>query len=177
MDGLTLAAAALAIAVEESRDAALRQAVLERERLAVAAEDRGSFLAQRLYTGSTQVPSAMPPMTWRAAHTRVHNQTLELRDVMDEARRALRRGHADRALALLDAELDRDEPAEDDSSAEEAEDDSSAEKETDQKPEPAHRCVVCGLTRRSVDRMLPTGRWANLPMEQRLVCDDCDAAQ
>ena len=168
MDAVTLVAAALAIAAEESRNAALQECLLQRERAAMTAEDRGSFLAQRLYTGSTQVPSAMPPMTWRAAHTRVHNETLELRDVMDEARRALRSGYADRALALLDAELDRDEPAEDDSSAEE---------ETDQEPEPAHRCVVCGLTFRSVNLMLPTGRWANLPMEQRLVCDDCDAAQ
>ncbi len=168
MDAVTLVAAALAIAADDSRNAALAEALLERERAAMTAEDRGSFLAQRLYTGPTQVPSAMPPMTWRAAHTRVHNETLELRDVMDEARRALRSGYADRALALLDAELDRDEPAEDDSSAEE---------ETDEELPPMHRCVVCGLTRRSVTLMLPTSRWANLPMEQRLVCDDCDAAQ
>ena len=47
MDAVTLAAAALAIAVDESRDAALRQALLERERLAMAVEDRDSFVAQR----------------------------------------------------------------------------------------------------------------------------------
>ena len=118
----------------------------------------------------------MPPMTWRAAHTHLHNDALEVRDVMDEARRALRRGFADRALALLDAELDRD----DSSAAEEESDQEPAEEESDQEPaeEPAHRCVVCGLTRSSVTLMLPTGRWANLPMEQRLVCDDCfEAAQ
>ena len=84
---------------------------------------------------------------------------------MDEARRALRRGHADRALALLDAELDRDEPA----------DDSSAEEDTDDEPPPRHRCVLCGLTFRNVNLQLPTGRWANLPMEQRRVCDGCEA--
>ena len=167
MDAVTLVAAALAISVDDSRNAALQEALLERERAAMTAEDRGSFFAQRLYTGSTQVPSAMPPMTWRAAHTRVHNDSLERRDVMDEARRALRRGHADRALALLDAELDRDELA----------DDSSAEEETDEEPPPRHRCVLCGLTFRSVNLQLPTGRWANLPMEQRLVCDGCEAAQ
>ena len=74
MDAVTLAAAALAIVVDESRDAALRQALLDRERAAMTAEDRGSFLAQRLYKGSTQVPSAMPPMTWRAAHGGRKNQ-------------------------------------------------------------------------------------------------------
>ena len=107
MDGLTLAAAALAIAVDESRDAALRQAMLERERLAMGVEDRDSLLAQRFFVASMQMPGAAP-LTWRAAHTRAHNEALEMRDVMDEARRALRRGHDDRALALLEAELDRD---------------------------------------------------------------------
>ena len=73
MDASSVAAAALAVAMDHSRDAALRQALLDRERAAMTAEDRGSFLAQRLYTGSTQVPSAMRPMTWRAAHGHVQN--------------------------------------------------------------------------------------------------------
>ena len=164
MDGLTLAAAALAIAVDESRDAALRQAVLERERLAMGVEDRDSFLAQRLFTGSAQLPSAVPPMTWRAAHTRAHNEALELRDVMDEARRALRRGYDDRALALLEAELDRDEPADETSEEELA------------PPAMPHRCAGCGRMSTSVTVQWPAGRWADLPIEQRMLCDDCEAA-
>ena len=107
MDAVTLVAAALAVAADESRNAALEECLLQRERAAMTAEDRGSFIAQRLYTVSTQVPSAWPPMTWRAAHVRAHNDSVEQRHVMDEARRAVRRGHAHRALALLDAELDR----------------------------------------------------------------------
>ena len=74
-----MAAAALAVATDPSRDAALRQALLDRERAAMTAEDRGSFLAQRLYTGSTQVPSTMRPMTWRAAHQHVQNDVLGAR--------------------------------------------------------------------------------------------------
>ena len=146
MDGLTLAAAALAIAVDESRDAALRQAMLERERLAMGVEDRDSFLAQRLFTGSAQVPSAMPRMTWRAAHTRVHNEALELRDVMDEARRALRRGYEDRALALLEAEFDRDELV-----------DETSEEELAPPPIP-NRCAGCGRMSTSVTLQWPAGR-------------------
>ena len=165
MDAVTLAAAALAIVVDESRDAALRQALLDRERAAMTAEDRGSFLAQRLYTGSTQVPSAMPPMTWRAAHGHVQNHVLEARDVMHDARRALRRGNAERAHALLNAELDS-------SSEEEAAEGSEEEAEAAEEL-PGHRCALCGLTWPSVTLMLPTGRWANLAIEQRLVCDDC----
>ena len=81
MDGLTLAAAALAIAVDESRDAALRQAVLERERLAMGVEDRDSFLAQRHFSGSMQLRpyvqhvSQLPP-TWQAAYEARHEHWL-----------------------------------------------------------------------------------------------------
>ena len=151
MDGLTLAAAALAIAVDESRDAALRQAVLERERLAMGVEDRDSFLAQRFFVASAQLPGAAPPVTWRAAQVRAHNEALEMRDVMDEARRALRRGYEDRALALLEAELDRDEPA----------DDTSDEEERAPPPIP-HRCAGCGRMTTSVTVQWPAGRWADL---------------
>ncbi len=164
MDGLTLAAAALAIAVDESRDAALRQAMLERERLAMGVEARDSFLAQRFFVASAQLPGAVPPVTWRAAHVRAHNEALEMRDVMDEARRALRRGYDDRALALLEAELDRDEPADETSEEELA------------PPAIPHRCAGCGRMSTSVTVQWPAGRWADLPIEQRMLCDDCEAA-
>ena len=97
MDAVTVAAAALAVVVEASRDAAMRELLLERERLAMTVADRDSFLSQRLFTGSTQVPSAMRPMTWRTAHRHVQNDMLEARDAMHAARRALRRGNVERA--------------------------------------------------------------------------------
>ena len=85
MDGLTLAAAALAIAVDESRDAALRQAVLERERLAMGVEDRDSFLAQRFFVASMQLRAAGQPrpQTWQAAY-QVRDDNFEV--VMDALR-------------------------------------------------------------------------------------------
>ena len=44
-------------------------------------------------------------------------------------------------------------------------------------PQPVQRCVRCGSTR-NLELLLPTGRWANLPMDQRLFCDACiDAAE
>ena len=159
MDVVTLAAAALALIVDESRDAALRQALLDRERAAMTAEDRGSFLAQRLYTGSTQVPSAMRPMTWRAAHRHVQNDVLEARDVMHAARRALRHGNGERAEALLTAELD--------SSSGEAEEQTSAEDEEE------HQCVLCRRPSRDVYQMAPVGRWAGLASEERQLCAEC----
>ena len=165
MDAVTLVAAAVAIAVDQARNAALEDCLLERERAAMRAEDFGSRIAQRMYTSTTQVPSALPPMTWQVAHTIAHNEAMEMRDVMDEARRALRRGHDDRALALLEAELDRDEPA-----------DESSEEEERAPPPTLHRCARCGRVTTSVTVQWPAGRWADLPVEQRMLCDDCEAA-
>ena len=126
MDASSVAAAALAVATEHSRDAALRQALLDRERAAMTAEDRGSFLAQRLYTGSTQVPSEMRPMTWRAAHRHVQNDVIGMRGVMVLALRAIRDGNSERAEALL---ADEEE-------SEELEDVEEGEEETEEEDAP-----------------------------------------
>ena len=47
MDASSLAAAALAVATDDSRAAAVRELLLDRERAAMANEDARSFLAQR----------------------------------------------------------------------------------------------------------------------------------
>ena len=160
MDAVTLVAAAVAIAVDQARNAALEDCLLERERAAMRAEDLGSRIAQRMYTSTTQVPSAVPPMTSEVAHTMVNNEALEMRDVMDEASRALRRGHEDRALALLDAELDRGETSE------------------SEPPSPIlRRCAGCGGMSASVTLQWPARRWTGLPEEERMLCDDCEAAE
>ena len=121
MDASSVAAAALAVATEHSRDAALRQALLDRERAAMTAEDRGSFLAQRLYTSSTQVPSEMRPMTWRAAHRHVQNDVIGMRDVMVLALRAIREGNSDLAEALLADDVESEELIDVDEGEEETE--------------------------------------------------------
>ena len=100
-----LAAAALAVVLKESQEAALREALLNRERAAMTAEDRGSLLAQRLFTGSTQVPSTMRPMTWRAAHRHVQNDMLGARDALRAALLAVRQGDDERVERVLVAEL------------------------------------------------------------------------
>ena len=48
MDASSVAAAALAVAVDESREAALRELLLDRERAAMQSEDLRSFVAERL---------------------------------------------------------------------------------------------------------------------------------
>ena len=183
MDGLTLAAAALAIAVEQSRDAALRQAVLERERLAMAVEDRDSFLAQRFFTRSMQLPSPQGrPQTWQAAYEVRDDNFEQVMDALREVRAANRHGDSERIEEVIAREVgyssDEAEGSADEAegSADEA-DSSDEEPAADSQPPPTYRCAVCGVTSRSVNLQLPTGRWANLPMEQRLVCDSCDEAE
>ena len=177
MDGLTLAAAALAIAVEESRDAALRQAVLERERLAMAVEDRDSFLAQRFFTRSMQLPSPQGrPQTWQAAYEVRDDNFEQVMDALREVRAANRHGDSERIEELIAREVaDSSDEAEGSSDEEPAAEEPAADSQP--APPPTHRCVLCGSTR-NLSLLLPTGRWASLPMEQRLVCDDClDAAE
>ena len=63
------------------------------------------------------------------------------------------------------------------SAADEAESSSDEEPAPQPAPQPTQRCVRCGSTR-NLELLLPTGRWANLPMDQRLFCDACiDAAE
>ena len=102
MDATTTAAAALAIAVNHGHAAALQQVLLDRERAAMTAEDRGSFLAQRFFTASTQVPVSMRLQTWQVAHQHLNSVVQNLRYVMMLALRALYAGNVKRAQALLE---------------------------------------------------------------------------
>ncbi len=156
MDASTLAAAALAIAADESRDAALCELMLERERAVMQAEDLRSYVAQRHFTGSQLVPGA-PAMTWEAAYSQRHNDLLEAHDAMRSALLAVRRGNDQRAEEVLAQEFDSDEE-------EEAEEESE---ESDE--EVALVCVLCGRSSSSrsgqMFTMVPTGRWAGLALE------------
>ena len=105
MDAVTLVAAAVAIAIDQSRQAALEDVVRDRERQAMRAAHLESLIAQRMFTSNTQLGHQPPPVTWRTAHTLAHNDTVQARQVMVQATRELRRGHDDLAAALLEAEL------------------------------------------------------------------------
>ena len=105
MDASTLAAAALSVAVDESRDAALRDLLLERESAAMQAEDLRSYVAQRHFTASQQVPGAPRPMTWEAAYAQRHHDLLLAHDAMRIALLAVRQGDDQRAEDVLAAEL------------------------------------------------------------------------
>ena len=120
MDAVTTAAA-LAIVVGESQEAAMREVLLERERLAMTVADRDSYLAQRHYVGSLQVPRVPgPPMTWQAAYERRHDDLGLAHDAMRTALRALQRGDSETAERYLTAEVGSDSEADEEMDVSEA---------------------------------------------------------
>ena len=131
--------------------------------LAMPVEDRDSFLAQRYFTGSMQlrVLSGERPQTWQAAYEVRDDNFHQVVDALRDVRAANREGDAERLDEIVAMELGS-------SSEQEAEEEAEEEM-----PIEGHRCALCGLTWPSVTLMLPTGRWATLAIEERLVCDDC----
>ena len=185
MDAITLVAAAVAIAVDQSGNAALEDIVQERERQAMRAAALESMVAQRMFTSSMQLP-VVAPMTWRSAHTRAHNETVDLRAVIDQAARALRSGYDEHASELLEAELaraglesDSSEPADSDAESEPVEQ-MRAEPEEQRRAgaveQVLRRCAGCGRMSANVILQWPAGRWTDLPAEDRMLCLDCEAA-
>ena len=171
MDAVTLVAAAVAIAVDHSRNAALEDCLLDRERQAMRAAHLESLIAQRMFTSSTQLPHSAPPVTWRTAHTIAHNEAVQMRVVRRQAAIAARRRYDEQGSPWrqVDVALSR--------AAWYSESDGSEPESSDQEapppaPQPVQRCARCGSTR-NLELLLPTGRWANAPMEQRLFCDAC----
>ena len=124
MDASSLAAAALAVAMDNARTSAVREVLLDRERAAMVAEDRGSFLAQRHYIGSLQLyqPYGAYPerMTWRDAYWMRRDDLRRAHEVMHTSLMALRGGDAQRARDVLgqvvrpDDEEVEEEPEEED---------------------------------------------------------------
>ena len=104
MDASSLAAAALAVAMEDSRSAAVREVMLDRERAAMVAEDRGSYMAQRHFTHTQQMPgphNAYPQTTWRVAYLVQRNDAHRMCDVMRASLMHMREGNDRLARAMI----------------------------------------------------------------------------
>ena len=130
---------ASAAASEDSRAAATRELLLERERLAMAVADRDSFLAQRHFVGSLQVPRVPgPPMTWRAAYNHRHADLLDAHAAMRAARAAVLQGDARGAVDHLTAEVGSEDSEEDEEmEVEEVEEEAEEEEEEEAEEEDA----------------------------------------
>ena len=152
MDASTAAAAALAVALEDSRAAALRQVLLERERVAMSNEDVRSWVAQHVFTQSVQPPRATIPLTWAAAYEVRHENFLHAQSVLEEVRAANREGDAEHIEEILADELGSSE----------------YENEVEELA-----CVLCRRQSRDMYEMASRGRWEGLAPNERLVCGEC----
>ena len=179
MDAVTLVAAAVAIAVDHARNAALEDALLQRERAAMRAEHLESLIAQRLYVRSAQLPASaqLPnpqgrPQTWQAAYNELEADYQQVLDALREVRIANYDGDGERIEELVGRELGHSSSEEAASSESDGSEPESSDQEAPPAPQPVQRCARCGSTR-NLELLLPTGRWANAPMDQRLFCDAC----
>ena len=82
-------------------DAALALAVLERERARMSLQDLHSWVAQRHFVGSLQVPGVGQTMTWEMAYTSRHNALLEAHSLLEEVRDLLQQNQPAAALQRL----------------------------------------------------------------------------
>ncbi len=96
MDASSVAAAALAVAADRSRDAALRQLLLERDRLPLE-RDR---LAAQVYT-RRPVGDATTQLTWEQASVARHTDFLVRLGVVRDVLGLLRRGDVEGAMETL----------------------------------------------------------------------------
>ena len=167
MDAVTLVAAAVAIAVDQSRNAALEDSLLERERQAMRTADLESMAAQRMFTSNMQLPHG-PPETWRTAHTNLHG-------VVNLAWNAMRRGWDETAYDVLEAEQMR-EQEEREEQEERAEQWRAEQMRAGAVEQVLRRCAGCGRMSANVILQWPAGRWTDLPAEDRMLCIDCEAA-
>ena len=111
MDAATTTAV-LAIVADDSMDAAMLALLQERERLAMLAAHHESYLAERHYVGSLQVPHPGRPMTWETAFTQRHNDMIGAHHAIRTALRALQRGDSDTAEQYLTVEVGSDSESE-----------------------------------------------------------------
>ncbi len=80
-------------------DAALASAVLERERARMSLEALRSYMAQRHWVGSLQVPGYRH-MTWEAAYRSRHNDLLDAHSAFEQVRGLLQQNRPTAALEV-----------------------------------------------------------------------------
>ena len=110
MDASAIAQAALALTINYYREDALKELLLEGERLAMGAEDLRSFVAARHFTINLlaerrPVPPAHVPWTWKRAYEQRHSQMENTHDVILEALRDVRMADPESAERLLKHEV------------------------------------------------------------------------
>ncbi len=162
-------------AASSASSAAVAELALDRERAAMSAADAQSFVAQRYFVRSGQLPTSVQlpapqgrPQTWQAAYNELEADYQQVLDALREVRIA----NYDGIEELVGRELGHSSSEEAASSQWDGSEPESSDQEPPPAPQPGQRCARCSSTR-NLELLLPTGRWADAPMEQRLFCDAC----
>ena len=133
MDAVTLVAAAVAVACDQSRNAALEDLLRDRELQAMRAADLESLVAQRMYVNSLQLPT-YNVQTWRESRTDLAHDYAQLVETLQQVRVANREGDGERIEELIGDELG-DKTSQSGSQASQS--DASDISSSDQEPPPA----------------------------------------
>ena len=104
MDAVTLVAAAVAVAYDQSRNAALEDLLRDRELQAMRAADLESLVAQRMYVNSLQLPT-YNVQTWRESRRDLAHDYAQLVETLQQVRVANREGDGERVEELRGDEL------------------------------------------------------------------------
>ena len=164
MDAITLVAAAVAVACDQSRNAALEDVLRDRELAAMRAADLESQIAQRLHVWSQQLPrpQQLPVQaytrTWQEAYNQLETDYQQALDTLQEVGVANNNGDSERVAELVRQELGDDQRT------------SSSEAASDDSDEP--QCARCG-DRRNLTVLRPTGPFADAVTAARTFCVDC----
>ena len=165
MDAVSLVAA-LAVACENSRAAALQQVLRERELSAMRAADLESHVAQRTYVWSqlllrpAQLPVGVFQRTWRQAYSELDAEHQSALNALQAIGVANAQGDVDRIAELVGHQF---------GAAPEDFTDTDAQSDDEQVP----RCRRCG-DRDNLHLMDQSGPWLDAESEaERTYCTDC----
>ena len=120
-----------------SSAASMASAVLARERARMALADAQSFVAQRFFVGSVQVPQTGPILSWEDLYNIRHDDFHMARAALMAVRSLLQQDRHAAALAVVHRELGEDEEDEE-AEMEEAEEE---QQDNDPEVEPPHELL------------------------------------
>ena len=144
MDAVTLCTAAIAVACDQSRNAALEDAIRDRELAQMRVAGLESLIAQRMFPWSQQlrrpghVPDAFYSRTWQECYSELETDYHQMRTALNRVGIANARGDRNLVARLVRTELgfDVEEPAEPEPAEPEPAEPEPAEPEPAE-PEPA----------------------------------------
>ena len=176
MDAVTLVAAAVAVACDQSRTAALEEVLRDRELAAMRAADLECQVAQRGHVWSQQLPRpAQLPLhayqrTWQQAYNELDAEYQNALNALQAVGVANANGDSNRVAELVRQELGEDAAHEGGESSSEAASVSDAPNSDDSQ---VPRCSRCG-DRENLHLMDQSGPWIDAASEAaRTYCHDC----